>query len=147
MKEISGGIGAGPILFCILIASVLYCCLSAPAYAGWTSIGPYGGNVTSLAIDPVTPTTLYAGTGSGVFKSTNGGASWVAASSGMISTSVSKLAIDPMTPTTLYAGANGNFVYKSTNGGVSWTMSVLDGACHCPCNRPGDADHPLCRNW
>ena len=41
----------------------------------WTSTnGPGGGPIGALAIDPVTPTTLYAGTDSnGVFKSTNGG--------------------------------------------------------------------------
>jgi hypothetical protein len=28
----------------------------------WTSIGPEGGNIGALAIDPTTPTALYAGT-------------------------------------------------------------------------------------
>ena len=28
----------------------------------WTSIGPEGGTIHALAIDPATPTTLYAGT-------------------------------------------------------------------------------------
>ena len=43
----------------------------------WTSIGPEGGIIHALAIDPVTPATLYAGTSSGgVFKSKNGGGSW-----------------------------------------------------------------------
>jgi len=37
----------------------------------WTSHGPYGGEVYALAIDPTTPSTLYAGTaGAGVFHST-----------------------------------------------------------------------------
>src|SRR5712692_9337422 len=55
------------------------------AHAGldqWTSSGPTneGGIVTALAIDPQTPSTLYAGTANdGVFKSTTGGASWSAA--------------------------------------------------------------------
>src|SRR5438105_1975446 len=44
----------------------------------WTSNGPEGGDVRALAIDPQTPTTLYAGTLNGVFKSTDGGASWTA---------------------------------------------------------------------
>ena len=43
----------------------------------WTSNGPEGGKITALAIDPLTPTTLYAGTyQSGVFKSTGRGESW-----------------------------------------------------------------------
>ena len=39
--------------------------------------------VHALAIDPVTPTTLYAGTeGGGVFKSTDGGGNWSAVNTG-----------------------------------------------------------------
>jgi hypothetical protein len=33
----------------------------------WTSLGPEGGIINALAIDPTTPTTLYAGTGGAVF--------------------------------------------------------------------------------
>ena len=44
----------------------------------WTSIGPEGGAIAALAIDPMTPGVLYAAAGGGVFKSTNGGASWSA---------------------------------------------------------------------
>ena len=48
--------------------------VAGPAAADWTSIGPYGGDVHVLALDPRTPTILYAGTeGGGVFKSTDGG--------------------------------------------------------------------------
>src|SRR5437899_2516260 len=71
----------------------------------WTSIGPDGGFIMALAIDPVTPATLYAGTyRGGVFKSTNGGESWIAANTGLPDCQVSALAIDPQTPATLYAG-------------------------------------------
>ena len=50
----------------VLAASV------TPAY-GWHG----NGNVTSVAVDPLTPATVYAGTADrGVFKSTNGGANW-----------------------------------------------------------------------
>src|SRR2546430_3610477 len=55
-----------------------------------------------LAINPATPTTLYAGTADGgVFESTNGAASWTAINSGLIDTYVLALAIDPATPSTL----------------------------------------------
>jgi hypothetical protein len=41
----------------------------------WLSIGPEGGWIYTLAINPTTPSTLYAGTyGAGVYKSTDGGA-------------------------------------------------------------------------
>src|SRR5262245_61946591 len=83
----------------------------------WTSLGPAGAAVRVLAIDPRTPTTLYAATfEDGVFKGTNGGSSWSAG----LSASVLALAIGPRTPTTLFAGA-GDGVFKSTDGGSSWS--------------------------
>jgi len=65
-----------------------------------------------LAVDPVTPTTLYAGTNAGgVFRSTNRGASWIAIDTGLTSMAVLTLAIDPWTPTTVYAGTSGGGVF------------------------------------
>jgi hypothetical protein len=78
--------------------------------------------VFTLAIDPLTPTTLYAGSpGTGVFKSTNGGQSWSAINTGLGLLDVRALAIDPLTPTTLYASSPSKGVFKSTNGGQSWS--------------------------
>src|SRR5437870_7952575 len=92
----------------------------------WTSLGPEGGAVLALAIDPRSPSTLYAGTRSGgVFKSTNGGASWSAVNTGLltilpdnsppgtVTVTVSALAIDPLLPSTEYAAVGGT-VFKST---------------------------------
>ena len=43
----------------------------------WTPIGPEGGTVRVLAVDPTNTSTLYIGTETGgVFKSTDGGANW-----------------------------------------------------------------------
>ncbi len=51
----------------------------------WTSNGPEGGDIRALAIDPATPSTLYAGTGyGGVFKSTDGGENWEAVNTGLL---------------------------------------------------------------
>src|SRR5262245_34064649 len=77
----------------------------------WTSLGPEGAIVNALALDPSTPTTLYAGTATGgVFKSTSGGSRWSAVNTGLprnvyddtLIVYVTALAIDPSTPTTLY---------------------------------------------
>jgi hypothetical protein len=97
----------------------------SPARAGidqWTSNGPFGGQVTILAVDPQTPSIVYAGNaGGGVFKSVDGGVSWALASAGITDLSVRALAIDPQTPTTLYAGTDqGGGVFKSMDGGNSW---------------------------
>jgi hypothetical protein len=54
-----------------------------------------------LAMDPRTPTILYAGiAGGGVFKTTDGGLTWSAIDSGLRSLVILALAVDPLTPTT-----------------------------------------------
>src|SRR5215471_11076183 len=57
-----------------LLAIALLSCLGRATVAlaqgpTWASIGPEGGPISALAIDPATPTTLYAGTYDGAFKS------------------------------------------------------------------------------
>src|SRR6478735_1880997 len=70
------------------------------------------GSVLVLAIDPQTPTTIYAGTyGGGVFKSTDGGLTWNAVGPGYVN--VSSLLVDPRTPTTVYAGIDAGVIYKT----------------------------------
>src|SRR3989442_10459591 len=50
----------------------------------WTTNGPHSETINALAIDPQTPTTLYAGTsGHGVFKSTDAGGTWSAVNTGL----------------------------------------------------------------
>src|ERR1035441_2875425 len=78
----------------------------------------------ALAIDPSSPATLYAGEyGGGVFKSSNGGTSWSASSSGLTNLGVLALVIDPSSPATLYAGTINGGVFKSRPGGASWSRS------------------------
>jgi hypothetical protein len=60
--------------------------------------------VQALAIDRATPTTLYAGTDDGVFKSTSGGGNWSVVNTSLPRTHVPVLSIDPVTPTTLHCG-------------------------------------------
>lgn len=101
------------------VLTVLIAIPAAPVSAGinvWTSIGPEGGVIYTLAIDPTTPSTLYAGTTGGLFKSTNSGGTWNAANNGLTSKPVSALAIDSSTPSTLYAGTTGG-LFKSINSG------------------------------
>jgi photosystem II stability/assembly factor-like uncharacterized protein len=105
--------------------------MTYPASAGinyWTRIGLEGvrGGVDVLTIDPLTPTTLYAGTHEGLKKSTNGGRNWSYISGAGCGTLcvVLFLAIDPLTPTTLYLGFSDYYaiyLYKSTNGGGNWS--------------------------
>jgi len=80
--------------------------------------------VTTLAIDPSSPATVYAVTFMGeVFKSIDGGGgwsrSWNPVQTGMY---VDTLVIDPSNSATVYVGAGGK-VFKSTNGGGSWSLA------------------------
>src|ERR1700693_5134319 len=94
--------------------------------AAWTTSGPVGGSVYCVVPDPSRPSTLYAGTAEGVFKSDDGGASWRAAFAGMPSARVQTIAIDPTATSTLYVGTltpNGVDsvgIFKSTDGAASW---------------------------
>ena len=59
----------------VLLSALLWASGASMVHAGnnvWTSLGPEGATVTALAIDPSTPTTLYAGTWDGVFAITFG---------------------------------------------------------------------------
>jgi photosystem II stability/assembly factor-like uncharacterized protein len=101
--------------------------------ATWTNsssgipTGPDGAH--ALAIDPTSPSTLYAGTyGGGIFKSTNAGSTWTAINTGLLTLVqyASDLAIDPVTPTVLYAATSISGTLKSTNGGATWTTVQPD---------------------
>jgi uncharacterized protein (TIGR03437 family) len=80
--------------------------------------------VYSLAIDPADPSTLYAGTNaSGIFKSSDGGATWTAVNSGLTDLHMSTaLAIDPANPNTVYA-ASASSIVKTVDGGANWTSN------------------------
>jgi hypothetical protein len=92
----------------------------------------------AFVIDPGNPSTLYVGHGTdyslngGMFKSTDGGATWNPAGNGLPGfqpgylPSVGGLAIDPKNPGTLYAAMGlivraGGGLFKSTDGAMSWS--------------------------
>lgn len=98
--------------------------ISRPVPPAW--IGPEGGKIISLVVDPKSPDTLYAGTdGTGVFKTTNGGTSWYPVNIGLGNTRILSLGIDPLQPNTVYAGTYRGKLYKSFNGGQSWFLSSV----------------------
>ena len=110
-------------IFFVLPAVILFLLISTPSHSGvneWTAVGPLGGRISAMAIDSLTPSTLYAGTDAGIFKSRDGGASWRAANSGLTNLTIQSLAVDPQAPSILYAGTNDG-IFKSTDGGASWT--------------------------
>jgi hypothetical protein len=84
----------------------------------WISLGPEGGEVWDIVVDPVAPTTVYASSGTGgVFKSINSGEVWKSASNGV--GSGGELFIDPIVPSTLYYFDTIS-IYTTENGAESW---------------------------
>src|SRR5262245_45026657 len=101
-----------------------------PVRAGineWTSLGPYGGYIKALVIDPQNTRTMYAATYNQIFKTIDGAASWMPASAGLTGyPGFSGLAIDPQNTNTLYAwGVNFSGLFKSEDGAATWNAVTL----------------------
>ncbi|MCL4560970.1 MAG: hypothetical protein M1281_10185 [Chloroflexi bacterium] len=86
------------------------------------AVGPW--TIPALAIDPSDPAIVYAGSGKGLYKTTNHGASWV--SSGLTGQAVFSLAINPQDPAMLYAGTPDG-IYQTFTGGSIWYPVGLAG--------------------
>jgi photosystem II stability/assembly factor-like uncharacterized protein len=82
-----------------------------------------GVSVVAIAINPTHPDIVYLATNDAIYKSRDGGASWVTVNEGMSTYRVLSLLVDPNIPTVLYAGTNSDSVYKSTDGGISWNIA------------------------
>ncbi len=106
--------------------------MSANSATTWnlSNAGLASSVIYSIQVDPSNPMNVYALTANGCFKSTDGGADWTSAVSGLGptflpaygGTSGGLLALDPLHPATLYAGAYDN-VYKTTNGAANWASA------------------------
>jgi hypothetical protein len=102
------------------------------ALDSWTATGPGVGSIFAIAVNPLAPNVLYAGTvGGGIYKSSNYGQTWSAANHGITDTIVYSMAVDPGIPGLVYAGtrdpntAESGRVFKSTDAGATWTVSGL----------------------
>src|SRR5882672_10780217 len=106
-------------------------------------IGPNSGEVVDIAIDSTggDSVTLYIATSNGgVWKSVNGGASWLPLTDFLPSSAIGAVAIDPGDPNIIYAGSGGLFIeggfgmpksvglFRSNDGGTTWAH--LDGGLH-----------------
>ena len=116
---------AGLVLICaVLLASSGASLAATPGV--WTDNGPYGGVVSGFAFDPSSPSTVYAATRNGVFKSTDSGANWSAASTDLTTLWVNAVAVDPANGAVIYAATN-NQLFRSSDGGASWASVSVPG--------------------
>jgi photosystem II stability/assembly factor-like uncharacterized protein len=111
-----------------------------PHSAGWVSLGPtsVGGRTRALVVHPTLPQRLWtAGVDGGVWRSDDGGNSWVALQEFMASLVVSCLALNPKDPKQLYAGTGEGFynldamrgfgIFHSKDGGDTWEQLANTG--------------------
>ena len=86
----------------------------------WEPVGPTGGDVRAIAVDPVTPSTIYAAlSGPGVYRTTDG-TNWrfvSAALSAAKITNVTSLGVSLTSE--LFAGSDQG-LFRSPDGGASW---------------------------
>lgn len=87
----------------------------------WNSIGPEGGWIFTVIIDPKDSSFVFAAGPFGIFKSDDGGASWSMANKGLYRSGISAFVIDTQTPSTLYA-ATDEGVFRSNNSGDKWEI-------------------------
>jgi photosystem II stability/assembly factor-like uncharacterized protein len=108
----------------------------------WRQIGPFrGGRVLAVAGVPGDPNTYYFGAVSGgIFKSTNGGMTWIPVFDHESTSSIGAIAVADSDHNILYAGTGeaclrgnisyGDGVYKSTDAGRSWINVGLKDSRH-----------------
>jgi uncharacterized protein (TIGR03437 family) len=101
---------------------------STDAGSTWTMISQFGSGVSvlTLAVDPTTPTTAYAGTSSlGLNKSIDGGVTWTAINNGISrapdgSIRVGGVWLEPAATNVIFASSALGLA-RSTDSGATWT--------------------------
>jgi hypothetical protein len=104
---------------CANTAFTLFATYSSP------TVGFHAGvDVNSIIVDPANPSTLYLAASSGLYRSTNGGQSWIQGVNG----DAESLVLDTTSPANsriLFAGVNGQGIFRSSTdpmGNQTWTQ-------------------------
>jgi photosystem II stability/assembly factor-like uncharacterized protein len=105
--------------------------------ASWFPLDDFMANlaISCMAMDPTNPDVIYAGTGeglgagdgiqgAGIFKTTDGGATWTRLSSTATNlfNFVNRLAISPSVPQIILAATSAG-IFRSANGGTNWNRT------------------------
>jgi len=105
---------------------------SLPSWAvtstAWVPLGPRNieGRVTAIALHPVDSGIIYAaGETGGIFKTADGGNTWMTATDELPDLIVQDIQFLPGNPDSLFAGAGTGHLYVSTDAGASWTTRAI----------------------
>lgn len=108
----------------------------------WTYLGPrnFGGRIRAILIHPTNANIMWIGScGGGIWKTFDGGTTWMPQDDFLPGMSVSCMVLDPTNPNILYAGTGEGFfeteegstntacirgagIFKSADGGTTWTQ-------------------------
>jgi hypothetical protein len=109
---------------------------TATSSASWISVGPEGGDVRTLSVDPANPSRLLLGTSAGqIYESQDGGKSWqrsvrIGKGSDFV---IDHIIFDAKQPGIIYVAAwtiesEGGSVFKSMDNGQTWrVLPALEG--------------------
>jgi ligand-binding sensor domain-containing protein len=117
LTRFTGGIGVSTVVLPLLLLRMSITTESSDQNFWRPANGPYGAYVQSLAVR--SDGTAFAGTwGYGVFRSTDNGARWSAANTGLTNKIILSLAVHPSGD--IFAGTSSG-VFRSINDGDTWT--------------------------
>lgn len=119
---------------CVLPASAQTACV-------WQMTGPFGGDVSSLAVDPRNSNHLIIGTHDGqIYQSANGGLAWQRTTPGLKLSGfeIRRFLFDRERAGVIYAGlvqikdarddSSGGGIFRSTDNGETWSeIEIMDG--------------------
>jgi photosystem II stability/assembly factor-like uncharacterized protein len=89
--------------------------------ATWTTITA-DTSAYCIKVSPKDSNIVYLGTrGNGLFKSNNGGKTWVASDSGLTAKNITAIALCAGDSTTMYVASADSGVFKSTDSGNTWS--------------------------
>ncbi|MCU0293722.1 MAG: PKD domain-containing protein, partial [Thermoanaerobaculaceae bacterium] len=100
----------------------------------WIALGGGVTAINDLAIHPTDPNTVLAATSDGLFRTTNGGASWT--NLAFATYSLTRVMIDHNNPSVLFVVYN-SMLRRSTDGGTSWTTLAPPFGCNSFALAPG----------
>lgn len=102
---------------------------SSDAGATWRFLQNLGAPITALVVHPQKPQVIFATTEEGLFRSVDGGETWIQVTGGLLKVRLDGLLVDPKDGNNVYAfGYQG--VYASHDGGTNWgpITAGLEGA-------------------